>query len=128
MWICIATSVSIVSLVILDSVEAQIKRYKNFDEFLSDLKTTAYNLFDYVTKMQALFCPNQPVCGLDGELERYSALATLPTYLFIDNVTVKVDEIAKSVGVCCLPCSCNDSCWQDGSCCPTKQMLPKVTK
>ena len=128
MWICLATSVSFFTLVIPDSVEAQIKRYTNFEEFLTEIKLTADTLLDYVTKMQALFCPNQPVCGIDRELDKGNVLATLPTELSIDNVTVKLGEIAKSVGVCCLSCSCDDSCWQQESCCPTKTMLAKVTK
>ena len=128
LWICFATSVSIASLVILDTVEAQVKRYANFDDFLAELKTSAGSWLDYVTTMQALFCPNQPVCGADGELKRKDVLSTLPAVLSVGNFTVKPEDIAQSVGVCCLSCSCTDSCRQDDNCCPTKQMLPDTSK
>ena len=128
-WICFATGISLACLVVLDSVEATVKGYKNFDDFLAEIKVTADSFLDYVTKMQALFCPNQPVCGGNGELERKDVLGTLPTAaLSIDNVSVAVEDLAQSVGVCCLPCSCADSCRQDENCCPTKQLLPDTNK
>ena len=129
-FLCIffATGISIASLVILDPIAAQVKRYENFDEFLADVKTTADSWLDYVTKIQALFCPNQPVCGAEGELERKDVLGTLPAELSLGSLTVNIEDIANSVGVCCLPCSCSDSCRQDDNCCPTKQMFPDISK
>ena len=129
-FLCIflATGISIFSLVVLDTIAAQVKRYEKFDDFLADVKTTADSLLDYVNKMQALLCPNQPVCGAEGELERKDVLGTLPAVLSVGNLTFNIEDIADSVEVCCMPCSCDDSCRQDDSCCPTKQMFPDISK
>ena len=122
--ICFATGISVACLVILDCVGANVKDYKNFDAFLTELKSTADSFLDYVTKMQALLCPNQPLCGVSGELESKDVLGTLPSAsISINNVSVDVEDISQSVGVCCLSCSCDDSCRQDDNCCPTKQMV-----
>ena len=129
-WFCIffLTSVSLVGLLVLDSIEAQVKRYANFDDFLAELKTTADSWLDYVTKMQALLCPNQPICGAEGYLERKDVLETLPAVLTVGSRTVNLEDIPSFVGVCCLPCSCFDSCRQNDNCCPTKQMFPDNSK
>ena len=129
-FLCIffATGVSLASLVILDTIAAQAKRYENFDDFLAEVKTTADSLLDYVSKVQALLCPNQPVCGAEGELEREDVLGTLPAVLSVGSLTINIEDVADSVDVCCLPCSCSDSCWQDDNCCPTKQMFPDNSK
>ena len=129
-FLCIffATGVSLASLVILDTVAAQVKRYEKFDDFLAEVKTTAVSLLDYVTRMQALLCPNQPVCGVEGELDRKDALGDLPAVLSVSSITINIEDVADSVDVCCLPCSCNDSCRQDDNCCPTKQMFPDNSK
>ena len=130
MYVCVvfATVISIAILPLLDTVATQGKGYENLDEFLTDVKTTAESWLDYVSKMQALFCPNQPVCGADGELERKAVLGTLPAVISVGDVTINVEDIADSVDVCCLPCSCSDSCRQADNCCPTKQMLPDTSK
>ena len=79
-----------VPFAMIDMIAAQVKGYEDFEEFLTDVKTTADSLLDYVTKMQALFCPNQPVCGANGELERPDVLGTLPAVISVGNVTVNV--------------------------------------
>ena len=112
----------------VDTIATQVKGYENFDEFLRDVKTTADSLLDYVIKTQALFCPNQPVCGADGELERKDVLGTLPAVMSIGDVSVNVGDIADSVDVCCLPCSCSDSCWKVNNCCASKQLYPDTSK
>ena len=127
-WICFSTGISIGILIGLDTVAATVKSYKNVDEFLVEIRTAADGFLDYVTKMQALLCPNQPVCGFDGLLERKEVLGSLPGTLSINNISVALEDLAQSVGVCCLPCSCADSCRQDDNCCPTKQLLPQTSK
>ena len=129
-FLCIffATGVSLASLLILDTIAAQAKRYEDFDDFLAEVKTTADSLLDYVSKMQALLCPNQPVCGAERELERKDVLGTLPAVLSVGSLTINIEDVADSVDVCCLPCSCSDSCRQDDNCCPTKQMFPDNSK
>ena len=129
-YLCIifATVIPLAILPLLDTIAAQVKGYENLDEFLTDVKITSGDILDYVTKMQALFCPNQPVCGADVELERKDVLETLPAVISVDNVTVNVGDIADSVDVCCMPCSCADSCRQADNCCPTKQILTDTNK
>ena len=129
-FLCIffAAGVSFSGLFILDTIAAQVKRYEKFDDFLTDVKTTADSLLDYVSKMQALLCPNQPVCSAEGELERKDVLGALPAVLSVGSFTINIEDVANSVDVCCLPCSCSDSCRQDDNCCPTKQMFPDISK
>ena len=126
--IIFATTISFISLLFLDSVETQVKRYESFEDFLEDLKNTADSLVDYVMKIQALLCPDQPICSSDGVLEREDVLGTLPAALTVGNRTVKLQDVSSFIGVCCLPCSCADSCRQVDSCCPTKQPLPDMSK
>ena len=126
--ILFATGVYIAAFALIDNVAAQVKGYENLDEFLTEVKTTAGSLLDYVTKMQALFCPNQPVCGADGELERKDVLGTLPAVISLGDVTVSVGGIADSVDICCMLCSCSDSCWKVNNCCATKQLHPDTSK
>ena len=126
--IIFATTISFISLIVLDSVKTQVNRYASFDDFLEELKNTADSWIDYVTKIQALLCPDQPVCGAEGVLEREYVLGTLPAALTVGNRTVKLQDVSSFVGVCCLPCSCSDSCRQADSCCPTKQLLPDMSK
>ena len=122
--ILFACSIAFVTLVVLDSIEAQIKsKYTSFDDFLADVKNTANSLLDYVRKIQALFCPDQPVCGPNGVLEKQEVLGTLPEVLTVDDLSVRLEEIPSFSGVCCLPCSCSDSCRQDDNCCPTKLLV-----
>ena len=125
--ILFATGVYIAVFALVDNVASHVKGYENLDEFLTEVKTTSDSLLDYVTKMQALFCPNQPVCGADGELERKYVLGTLPEVIFLGDVTVNVGDIADSVDVCCMPCPCSDSCWKVNNCCATKQMYPDTS-
>ena len=121
--ICFIASVLVISLLGIDFTEAQVKRYATLDDFLLDLETTATTQLDYVTMMQVLMCPNQPVCGADGELDRRAVLDALPPALTIGNLMVNLEDISNAVGLCCLHCSCSDSCREDGNCCPIKQVL-----
>ena len=120
---CFIASVLVVSVFVFDFTEAQVTHYATLDDFLLNLKATATSLLHYVTMMQALMCPNQPLCGADGELERNAVLEALPPALTVGNLTVILEDIPKYIGVCCLHCSCSDSCREDDNCCPTKQML-----
>ena len=128
-FLCIffAIGVYIAAFAMVDAIAAQVKGYENFDEFLREVKATADSLLDYVIKMQALFCSNQLICDADGELERKDVLGTLPAMMSVGDVTVNVGDIADSVDVCCLPCSCSDSCWKVNNCCATKQLYPHTS-
>ena len=120
--ILFACGIAFLILVALDTIEAQVKQFASFDDFLADVQNTADSWIDYVTKVQAMFCPNQPRCGPDGVLDRQEALGTLPAVMTVDGLTVRLEDISSFAGVCCLPCSCADSCRQDDNCCPTKQL------
>ena len=120
--ILFACGFAILTLCALDSVSAQTKRYDTFEDFLVEVRNTAYSFVDYVSKVQALFCPNQPICGPEGELSREEVLGTLPEAVTVNGLTVELDDIPDYAGVCCLPCSCSENCDEDGNCCPTKQL------
>ena len=123
--ILFACSIAFVTLAVLDSIEAQLKQFSSFDDFFADLQQTADSWVDFVRKIQALMCPEQPVCasGDNEQFEKDDILRALPTALMVGNVPVKLDNVHRYAGVCCLPCSCSDTCWQHENCCPTKQVL-----
>ena len=121
--IVFACSVAFMTLVVLDSIEAQVKQFASFDDFFVHLQQTANSWIDFVRQIQALMCPDQPVCGDNKILEKEYVLSTLPTALIVANVSVTLEDVNSYAGVCCQPCSCSDTCWQDDNCCPTKQVL-----
>ena len=121
--ILFACGVAFMTLVVLDTIEAQVKQFTSFDDFFVHLQQTANSWIDFVRQIQALMCPDQPVCADNGILDRDDVLKTLPATLIVANVTVKLNDARGYAGVCCLPCSCSDICWQHDNCCPTKQVL-----
>ena len=121
--ILFACGVAFLTLTILDTIKAQVKQFESFDDFFADLQRTADGLVDFVRKVQVMLCPEQPVCGDGEEIETDDILETLPPTLTVSNVTMELEKVRTYAGVCCLPCSCEDSCWNHENCCPTKQVL-----
>ena len=88
--------------------------------FVRQLRDNSDSIHEYVSMVQAIFCPEQPICD-DGDVV-YSSdmLATPPASLTVDNDTLRFNDIKDFLGVCCLPCSCSATCQEDDICCPTK--------
>ena len=121
--ILFACSVAFMTLVVLDSIEAQVKQFTSFDDFFVHLQKTTNSWIDFVRQIQGLMCPDQPVCGDNKILEKEDVLSTLPAALIVANVSVNLEDVRSYAGVCCQPCFCSDTCWQHDNCCPTKQVL-----
>ena len=121
--IILACSVAFMTLVVLDSIDAQVKQFAGFDDFFVHLQQTAISWIDFVRQIQALMCPDQPVCGDNEILERDDVLSTMPAAFIVANASVNLEDVRSYAGVCCLPCSCFDTCWHHENCCPTKQVL-----
>ena len=83
---------------------------------VADLRDISENMLDYLGKIQGIFCPEQPICY---EQDKYNN-NNIPQYLMIGNNTIYVENISTYMGICCLPCSCLDSCLEDDNCCLTK--------
>ena len=103
----------------------QIRR-KNFADtfdFILGLKENSESVEEFITKVQAVFCPNQPVCGTGDNhaVERSDVLASLNPAVTIGNKTEKLTDMASVFGICCVPCDCSNSCEIKGNCCPLKQ-------
>ena len=120
--ILFACGIAFLTLNALDSIGEQIQQFESLNDFLAGIQNTAHSLLDYVTKIQALFCPNQPICGPEGELTRQEVLETLPEAVTVNGRQVRLDDISDYAGICCLHCSCSDHCRQDSNCCPAKQL------
>ena len=89
-------------------------------------QTNGSDTLDFVSNIQATFCPEQPICGRTDIQKSRNILATLPEYLPIGNLTVRTENISAVVGLCCYPCSC--TCEDDDNCCPTKRVNNNSTK
>ena len=97
-------------------------------DFVKELKYDSDSMYDFVAKIQAIFCPDQPICASDGIRERSDVLATLPGAINVTSGVVRLEEISEFVGICCLPCSCETLCHENENCCPTKYLLTNESR
>ena len=106
------------------------EEYDNSESFFTsviELRNENGTVLDYATKIQALFCPEQPICTDMGVRNRTDVLNTLPKAMEIGIEDIRIEDVHEVVGACCLPCSCDaDTCKEDGNCCLTKVFLDAV--
>ena len=88
--------------------------------FILELRNNSDNLLNYVSQIQTIFCPEQPICSGNVNQDRSLVMRNVYGNLHIGNYSLKVEAIHTFVGVCCLPCSCEDTCHEHGYCCLTK--------
>ena len=97
------------------------KSFESIFDFTVGLKNESDNILDYATKIQALFCPEQPICTAEGDRNSADVLDTLPEMIGIGTEVIQMEEVHKIIGACCLPCSCDTrTCKQNGNCCLSK--------
>ena len=97
------------------------KIFEDVYDFVLELREGTDNMLTYLTKIQKIFCPEQPVC--DDELTHGTNNDTfLFEELYIANESVQIKDLKYLVGVCCLPCSCSDRCSEDDNCCLSKDV------
>ena len=98
--------------------------YESFEtilEFVVKLRNTSADFIDYATKIQTLFCPEQPICTDEGITNASDVFDSLPKFIAIDTKAYQIEEIHKILGACCLPCTCETKrCHEDGNCCLSK--------
>ena len=94
--------------------------FQSVYKFLLELRNDSETMPEYVAKVQAIFCPERPICDLKGTRERNEILKTVPEAMETGNQTVWLEDVPNYLGVCCLPCSCSSSCYEYSNCCPTK--------
>ena len=104
-----------------DEKEIEKKLANDFYNFVVEIQTNSSDAYDYVSKVQAIFCPQQPICDMTGEYNSSAVLATLPASLTIGNTTIQTEHIPEVFRICCYPCAC--SCEVDGNCCLTKRVI-----
>ena len=91
------------------------------------LRNGSETFLEYATKIQAMFCPEQLICSKTGDMTRSDVLNTLPEALETGSETIRIEDIPKIVGACCLPCSCDEAtCQENGNCCLSKVYLDAV--
>ena len=76
-------------------------------DFTDGLKYESDNMFDFVTRIQALFCPEQPICTAEGDRNSTDVLKSLPKMIEIGTEVSRIEDVHNIVGACCLPCSCD---------------------
>ena len=95
--------------------------FESIFDFTYALKKDADNSLDYATKIQALFCPKQPICPTEGDRNLTDVVKTLPETVRIGTEVSLIEDVHKIVGSCCLPCSCDTrTCKENGNCCLSK--------
>ena len=88
--------------------------------FVMQLRNNSDSVHEYVAKIQVIFCPEQPICTDEGVRDSNAILETLQAAVTVADKTIRVEDIKDFVGICCLPCSCSETCTEDDNCCPTK--------
>lgn len=101
-------------------IGANVTDYESLAEFVMKIRDNSTTVFQYVSIVQAVFCPNQPICNGNGIEPRSQDFSSLPQVLKIGNHYVNIQDIQKTIRVCCLPCSCSESCQETNNCCPSK--------
>lgn len=94
--------------------------FQSIYNFVLELKNDSDTILEYVAKVQAIFCPDLPICDLKGPRERNDILKTVSEAIVTGNRTIWLEDIPTFVGACCLPCSCSSTCFEASNCCPTK--------
>ena len=89
-------------------------------DFVVQLGNNSDRIHEYVEKIQAIFCPEQPICTDSGIEDSNTVLKALPDTLTVNDETLRVQDIKDFIGLCCLPCSCSETCEEDDVCCPTR--------
>ena len=111
---------SLVFITVSGLAEKSFESFENIFDFTVGLRNESNNTLDYATKIQALFCPEQPICTVESGRNSTDVLRTLPKF-GIGTEASQIEDVHKNVGACCLPCSCDSrSCKEDGNCCLTK--------
>ena len=121
--VCIYTLVCIVVARLTDHSESEsFESFESIFDFTDGLKNESGNIIDYATKIQALFCPEQPICTAESDRNSTDVLLkTLPEMIGIGTDVTRMEDVPKIVGACCLPCSCNTkTCKENGNCCLSK--------
>ena len=89
-------------------------------EFIVGMHNENHTEHEFLSKIQTLFCPDQPVCKQHDVIES-------PIAQSIDLMTsywTSQKKIIQPLGLCCLPCLCvENACAENDNCCLTKQAV-----
>ena len=105
-----------------DLLESEnLKKFDNIFDFSVGFLNESDNVSDYASKIQAIFCPKQPICTAAPDQNRTDVLKNLPEIIEIGTENYRIEDVHKIVGTCCLSCSCDRrTCTEDGNCCLSK--------
>ena len=112
--------------IIQKNIQSETQSFKDIHKFVFELRNDSISMAEYVAEIQAVFCPDQPFCGELAKETRQDVMNTLPVTLNVNNNTIAVDQLQALTGICCLPCSCEDTCRVDNNCCLTKEFENKT--
>ena len=89
-------------------------------QFIVDMHNQTHTEYEFLSKIQTIFCPDQPVCKQHNVIET----STVQSTDFMTSQWINQRDIIQPLGLCCLPCSCNDNtCTENDNCCLTKQIF-----
>ena len=116
--------VASVHICVIDSTAEKLavkeKLFEDINDYVLELRERT-DLLTYLTKIQKIFCPEQPICE-DGQTIGTNNDTFLLENLYMANESMQVKDLKYLVGVCCLPCSCSDRCSEDNNCCLSKDV------
>ena len=114
----------------IDNDEIMLNTTSLMLEYVSTLYNESDTFDSIVLKIQSAFCPGQALCSGDdytnsntNDTANYRNMGDLFQSV---NYTAMNRLLARS-GICCATCSCEESCYEDGNCCPAKQIFQNRT-
>ena len=103
------------------------EKFESIFDFFDGLKNESENDDEYAKKIQALFCPGQPICTTEDDINSTYVLKTLPEIIGVGMEVIRLEDLHKVVGACCLPCSCDiKTCKENGNCCLSKTFVSAI--
>ena len=108
-----------------EAIETKRKNFEDTFNFILNLRNSSENTREFITKMHAAFCPNQPICDSEdiSTDKRGDVINELDPALLIGDKIVKLGDLSARLGLCCMPCDCSESCEMKGNCCPSKASI-----
>ena len=112
----------LIQSVLMASLSERKSNFNVLHKYITSQYDTDLSLIDNFEKIQSAFCPDQIHCSTNKtqvyDIDQTGNETTSGAYM-IGNKSLTLGSLS-GLGMCCLPCSCEDSCFLDGNCCLDK--------
>ena len=112
LWLWMSWNLITQPVMTTQSIE-KVAAFNSLHKYIDKLYDSNLPLIDNFEKVQSAFCPNKTYC-FKNQAPKQTGIGTAIGSDLIGNVSL------SELGTCCLPCSCEDSCFQMGDCCLDK--------